>query len=290
VTNRPDGTYDDIKDAEYHGNAERLSSTGARLLLPPSVPEMFKYRQQTAEKPKRIYDVGTITHHLVLGKGATFEVLDPAIHGLNLDGSPSANPRGTKSWKAAESDARRAGKVPIHENDFDAAVRMTDSILSHTEAAAILLSDSGKAEMSLYATDPVWGVQLRARPDWMDGEELDDVKTAVSAHPATFARHAAKFGYHIQAAFYRRAAQLLGIAADPRFRFVVVEKEPPHLVSVVEYDDEAKAEGDREVDEAIRTYAACMASGRWPGYDEGTHPISLPLWALDDEDEMEFAD
>lgn len=289
MTNRPDGEYAAITDDEYHGNTDRLSSTGARLLLPPSVPKLFKYRQATAEKPKRIYDVGTITHHLVLGKGAAFEVLDPEIHGLNKDGSPSKNPRGTDMWKQADADARAAGKVPIHVNDFDDAVNMADAILSHPEAAAILLSDSGKAEVSLYATDPVWGVQLRARPDWMDGGELDDVKTAVSAHPATFARHAARFGYHIQAAFYRRAAQLLGIAEDPRFRFVVVEKEPPHLVSVVEYDDEAKAEGDREVNEAIRTYAACMASGRWPGYDEGTQPISLPLWAID-EDEMEFAD
>jgi hypothetical protein len=254
------------------------------------VPALFKHRQENPEKPKRIYDVGHVAHHLALGKGAEFEVLDPDIHGRNKDGSSSANPRATAAWKQAEADVRAAGKVPIHADDFDAAVRMSDAIFDHPEAARLLLADDGQAEMSLYATPSIPNVPLRARPDWMvviDGRLwIVDVKTSVTADPEKFARHGAKLGYHIQAAFYRLAAQLLGLDPDPRFVFAVVEKEAPHLVSVVEYDTEAVDEGTRQVWRAINTYAACQSSGRWPGYDTAITPISLPMWLLDDEMEI----
>ena len=59
-----------------------------------------------------------------------------------------------------------------------------------------------------------------------------------------------------------------------------VEKTPPHLPSVVEFDAEALTEADRLVTQAIATYAECCATGRWPGYPPGIHLASLPPWML----------
>ena len=102
--------------------------------------------------------------------------------------------------------------------------------------------------------------------------------TTVTAEPETFTRKATRdFGYHVQAAFYRRAAALLGLG-DVRFLFVAVEKTSPHLPSVVEFDAEALAEADRLVTQAITAYAECTATGRWPGYPPGIHLASLPPW------------
>ena len=91
-----------------------------------------------------------------------------------------------------------------------------------------------------------------------------------------FARRGFEYGYRCQAAFYRRVAQLLGLDFDPAFVFVVVEKEPPHLVTVVEFDGEALEEGDRLNRRTIDLYPQCTATGEWPGYSA----ISLPYWAI----------
>lgn len=282
IAELPDGQYNWIVDQDYHSSS-RLSSTGARLLLPPSVPALFKHAQENPRKPKRDFDIGHVAHTLVLGKGAEYQVLDPAIHGRKKDGTIADSPRATATWKQAETEARQRGHVPIHIDDFQAATRMSDAIFDHPEAATILAD--GQPETSLYATEPATGVQLRARSDWMGGC-IADVKTALTAEPDAFSRQAAKFGYHIQDAFYRYVAQLLGLEAT-RFVFIVVEKADPHLVSVVEWDTEATAEGDRLVRQAINTYARCQDTNTWPGYPLGIHQISLPLWAIDDE--LEFA-
>ncbi|ORV82862.1 hypothetical protein AWC11_23165 [Mycobacterium interjectum] len=278
----PDGQYGWISEGDYHADRKRLSSTGARLLLPPSVPARFRWVQDHPQPPKRAYDIGHVAHREILGKGAEITVLDPDVHGLTKDGKPAANPRATAGWKEAEADARRRGTVPIHADDYMAAQRMAAEVFAHPDAGWILAD--GAAEMSLYATGP-FGVPMRARPDSMsypDGNRLwmADVKTSTTADPAEFARKAADFGYHIQAAFYRCVAQLLGLDTDPAFVFIVVEKEPPHLVSVVEWDAEAMAEGDRLVGQALATYARCVETGEWPGYLPGIQPIRLPAWAI----------
>jgi hypothetical protein len=93
-----------------------------------------------------------------------------------------------------------------------------------------------------------------------------------------------KFGYHLQAAWYRRLLIETGVSSDPDFVFVAVEKEPPYLVSVIRYDDEALAEGDRLNRAAIDTYARCMETGIWPSYVDEAVEIGLPPYAFDDEE------
>lgn len=279
---REPGIYPGIPDEEYHGDRGSLSSSGARLLLPPSTPAHFRHAMDTPRKPKREFDFGHIAHRLLLGEGARFEVLHPEVVGLKADGTAASNPRATAGWKQAEEDARAAGRVPVHADDHAKAEAMVSAVRRH-ETAGPLFAE-GVAEVSLFAEDPETGVRLRARPDWwteVDGRAtFVDFKTTVTAEPATFTRKATRdFGYHVQAAFYRRAAALLGLG-DVRFLFVAVEKTSPHLPSVVEFDAEALAEADRLVTQAISTYAECCATGRWPGYPPGIHLASLPPWQL----------
>lgn len=282
----PEGAYrgviEGLADDEYHGAKWALSSSGARMLLPPSAPALFRHAMDTERKPKREFDFGHIAHRLLLGDGARFEVLHPEVVGLKADGTAAANPRATAGWKQAEQEARERGRVPIHADDFRKAEAMVSAVRAH-ETAGPLFTD-GKAEVSLFAQDPDTGVWLRARPDWwtaLDGRAVFvDFKTAVSAEPETFARKATRdFGYHVQAAVYRRVAALLGLG-DVRFLFVACEKTPPHLVSVTGFDAAALAEADRLCSQAIATYAACVESGRWPGYPPQIHTASLPPWQL----------
>ena len=283
------GIFADIPEAAYHADRGSLSATGAKLLLPPSAPAKFRQYLDTPQDPKRHFDFGSLVHTLILGKGANLEVLDPQIHGLKKDGTIADSPTATSAWKQADELARRSGKLPVHIDDHSKALEIRDAVLAHPVAGPLF--DSGEPEMSMYAQDPETGVQLRARVDWLTKHGgrtwLVDLKTSLTAHPDDFARRAAKFKYHCQAAFYRMVASLLDME-NTAFVFVVVEKTPPYLVSVVEYDAEAIAEGHRLNRIAIDTYAKCMETGVWPGYPEVVNPISLPLWAIDEE-EMEFS-
>lgn len=279
---RADGLHYGVPDDEYHGDKTVLSSSGARLLL--SAPELFRHAMDTERKPKREWDFGHIAHRLLLGDGARFEVLHPEVVGRKSDGTVAVNPRATGAWKEAEQAARAAGRVPVHADDFAKAEAMVSAVRRHPDAG--LLFARGHAEVSLYATDPDTGVRLRARPDWSIGLHFPntvatfvDFKSAVCAEPEVFARKGSGFGYHIQEAFYRRVAQLIGIEVE-RFLFVACEKTPPFLPSVGEYHPDDIAAADQLVDQAIHTYAECLATGVWPGYPSGIHTMRVPPWLL----------
>ena len=142
---------------------------------------------------------------------------------------------------------------------------------------------------SLFWQDPDTSVPLRARVDWLRDRApgrliIPDYKTASSAHPETFAKSAANYLYHLQDAWYGDGARALGLDEDPAFVFVVQEKTPPYLVTVVELDSDARRAGRALGRRAIATYQACVESGEWPGYSSEIELISLPPWARSRED------
>lgn len=285
-----DGVYAGISDIEYHADRSALSSSGARLLLPPSTPAIFRDRMDNPPKIKPEWDFGHMAHRVLLGAGAEICVLEPAIHGLTKGGTIAKSPRATDTWKEAEAQARAEGRVPVHVDDYQVAHVMADKVRDHPTAGPLFAS--GSAELSLVATDPETGVRLKARPDWVkpDGNRLTivDYKTSTTSDANAFSRKAADYGYHIQDAWYRRVAQLLKLDADPRFLFVVQEKEAPYEVSVFEYQDPIdKAESERQMREAIGIYRRCSAEGKWPGRSPDITPIFLPQWACGD-DEMDI--
>lgn len=278
---RPDGVHLGVPDEEYHGDKSALSSSGARMLLPPSAPELFRHAMDSERKPKREFDFGHIAHRLLLGDGARFEVLHPQLVGCKADGTPAANPRATAAWKQAEEAARAAGRVPVHADDFAKAEAMVSAVRRHPDAGPLFAT--GVAEVSLFATDPATGARLRARPDWTINAggvtTFVDFKTAVCAEPETFARKGSGFGYHVQDAFYRRVARLAGVTVE-RFLFVACEKTAPHLVSVGEFDADDLTAADQLIDRAIGTFAECTRTGEWPGYPAGIHTLRVPPYLL----------
>lgn len=282
-----DGVHGDVPDTEYHSDRSALSCSGARLLLPPSTPAIFRWQMDHPRKTKREWDFGHMAHRVLLGAGAELCVLEPAIHGLLKGGAVAKSPRATDTWKEAEAAARAEGRVPVHVDDYQIAQAMADKVREHPTAGPLFAS--GRAEVSLVGTDSETGVRLKARPDWITGDgTIVDYKTAVSSEVDAFSRRAADLGYHIQEAWYRHVAQLLKLHDNPRFLFVVQEKEAPYEVSVFEYQDPIdKAESRRQMREAISIYQRCSAEDEWPGRSPEVTPIFLPQWAHGD-DEMDI--
>lgn len=278
-----DGVYPDVGEDFYHAHRGSLSVSNAKLLLPPSCPAEFDYAQKNKPPPKRHFDFGHLVHLLVLGKG---------IDTVEID----ADNYRTKVAREARDQAHADGKIPVlvgagSTDNFGAelakAQAMTDAVRADADAGPLF--ERGQAEKSLFWTEPQTGVQLRGRTDWLtviDGRlTCVDLKTSTTVNPDELERQFWKFNYHMQFAWYRRLLIELGLSEDPDFVFVVVKKEPPYLVTVVRYDAEALAEGERLNRQAIDLYVQCKRSGKWPDYADRPVTLSLPYHALKARDQ-----
>lgn len=267
------GVYD-IPAEDYHADPVpegSLSSTGARRLLSPSCPALFRYEQDNGQEHRAEFDLGHAAHKLVLGVGPDIEHVDAADWK-------------TKAAREQRDKAYQCGAVPLLTADRDRVVAMAAALRTHPLARALLTPDRGKAEQTLVWQDEETGVWRRALVDWLAGYGtrrpiLVDYKTTVHADPESIRRSVAKYGYHCQAAWYLDGAHTLGWPDDTAFLFIFQEKTAPHLVSVVELDDIALGIGRERNRRAIDVYVECRTTGHWPGYSDDVTYIALPAWA-----------
>jgi hypothetical protein len=199
--------------------AGSLSASGAKLLLPPSCPALFRYAADNPSKTKREYDLGHAAHKYVLGVGA------------ELVSVPADDWR-TKAAKEKAAEARAEGKIPLLAREVAQVKAMAAAIRRNPLAAALLNPDHGKPEQSIFWHDEAAGIWRRARLDWLPDAGrgrfiVTDYKTSTSANPADFAKAVHNFRYHIQDRWYRDAVQAVGLADDPLFVFIESEKRSP---------------------------------------------------------------
>ncbi|MGW1158462.1 PD-(D/E)XK nuclease-like domain-containing protein [Streptomyces sp. NPDC002513] len=265
------GIYNLTND-EYHAQRDSLSSSGARMLLPPSCPALFRYAQDNPNEPKKTFEIGTAAHKLVLGEGPDLVLVD-------------ADKWTTNAVKAEVAAIRDEGGIPLKHAEYEQVHAMADALRRHPVAAALFDPARGKPEQSLFWRDRQTGVMRRARFDWLPDARagrliIPDYKTCRSAEPAALARAVEEFGYHQQDDWYRAGARALGLADDSAaFVFVCQEKTPPYVVTVVEMDAEARRIGAARNRRALEIYAECTGAGHWPGYSDEIAYLSLPTWA-----------
>lgn len=274
------GLYPNLSMERYHGDRGSLSSSGARKLLNPSCPALFRYEQDHPQPPKKTFDIGNAAHKEVLGEGPELVLIDAELWN-------------TKAIKQDVADVRAEGGVPLKRGEYDAVLGMADAIRRHPVASALFNPEFGRPEQSVFWTDGPSGITRRARFDWLpaprDGRLIiPDYKTCRSAEPSALARAVDEFGYHQQADWYRAGARAVDLGGeDTAFVFVCQEKTAPYLITVFEPDMAALRIGAAKNRRAIETYARCMESGYWPGYSDAIEYLSLPVWA-ERRDEEEY--
>lgn len=263
------GVVTDLEEATYHAHPA-LSCSGAKKLLPPSCPAIFKWERDNPPEPKDVFDFGSAAHRMILGVGPDIVAIE-------------ASDWRTNAAKERREEIRTAGAIPILAADHERVVAMTKALYEHPLAAA-LLARTGLPEVSLFWTDEETGTPLRGRLDYLPDTDagrvlVTDYKTCASANPDKFARAAADYGYHMQAPWYLDALTALNIAEDAAFLFIAQEKTAPYLVSVIELDSEALRIGRERNRTAIDTYVACCEADVWPAYTDDVALVSLPRWA-----------
>src|SRR5690606_3432102 len=95
---------------------------------------------------------------------------------------------GTDAARAFLAKARAAGQVPLKAHEIAAAKQLADAVREDPDARS-LLDQPGHAEVSLFATDPETGVEIRGRLDWLPDPRKGhrvfpvDLKTTSDASP-----------------------------------------------------------------------------------------------------------
>jgi len=268
------GVYADLPAEVYHGQfvpGDSLSSTGARKLLAPSCPALFKYDQDHGQAHKKEFDLGHAAHKLVLGEGAHIEVID------------------APDWKSKaareERDAAHAEDlVPLLAKDYTKVEVMADAIRRHPLAGPLFTPGTGVAEQSLFWQDQRTGIWRRARPDWVKNGGprtiCVDYKTTADASLDALERAIYTYGYNMQGPWYLDGLRALGLADEnAQFIFVFQEKTAPYLITVVGLDPTALQIGAAKNCRAIDTYRECIETGHWPAYLDDIAYLSLPIWA-----------
>lgn len=257
------GFIDDLDEPTYHAHPTSLSVSGAKVLL--KAPALFKWQREHPVH-KDVFDVGSAAHKLVLGVGAEIVEVD-------------ADSWRTKAAQEAKAAARAEGKIPLLAADHERVKAMADALTEHRLAMRLL--SEGRPEVSAFAIDEATGVLRRGRFDWLGATILTDYKSAASSEPDAFVRAAVNFGYHMQAAWYLDLAADLGHPA-PAFAFIVQEKEPPYLPTVIELPRELVDIGRRRNARALERFRDCTESNLWPGYvpDDTFATPTAPGWAL----------
>lgn len=253
------GIYDGVSNADYHRD-EALGSTSLKTLA-TKTPANYQH-DKAHPKFSDAFTLGTAAHSLILEGDTSGIVVVEADNWL------------TKDAKAAKAAALAEGKQPLLTKEIEQVLAMTHAVMAHPEAWKLFKDH--KAEQSVFWEED--GLALKCRPDaWKPGL-LIDLKTTVNADPNEFGKVAHSFGYHQSAAHYIDGVKA-ATGEELPFKFVLVEKTAPYLVSVVELDWEAIDIGRGLNDRAKRIYAECVESGTWPGYPT-TEPVSLPNYAI----------
>lgn len=256
----------DMPAAEYHAHVGLNASTLKAVARHPLAKVRYDLDHRVY---KPTFDFGTAAHSVILERDTSSIVV------------VDADSWRTKAAQAQRDMAHAAGKTPMLDHEFAVVEHMCDAVMEHDVAREMLTGHT--PEVSVFAD--VYGQPCKARLDaWHpDRDLIVDLKTTQDADPATFDRTAINFGYHLQMAHYQDVMEA-ETGTRPRFLFVLVEKAPPYLVSVVELAPDFADLGREMNHEAADTWARAVKDNHWPGY-EGVSTVLMPTWAAPIEGE-----
>lgn len=206
--------------------------------------------------------LGSIVHQLVAGE--------------NLDDIAcvfEGKTRRGKEWEAFKASAT----LPILTVAQAESATGCAFALDQHPVARELLRAPYRHELTLTWDD--YGVTAKARLDsLLDIGHIVELKTdGISLTERQFSTKMAELGYHIQAAWYQRAAWKCLDLLCP-VTIVAVESRWPYDVAVYDLSDDALQAGSEECDEALSTLAECTRTNQWPGAYPVRSTLDLPHW------------
>lgn len=214
------GIYADISNEDYHAS---MGISKSLLDAMNKGAAYFVFERNAPRFESLSLGLGTLVHCLLL---------EPKEYENRYLIAPECDRR-TKEGKATWEEFQNANdgsKKIVSAKDDSIAHSIAECAMAHPLISKYLQDQDGKAEVSIYFTDPTTDLQCKIRPDWLIVREKDgrkkiiciDVKT--TSDFGNFASSVWNYRYHVQQEFYRHG---LSIAynvplSDVEFYFAVV--------------------------------------------------------------------
>jgi exodeoxyribonuclease VIII len=269
-------TAEQLSNAAYHSGLG-ISCTGLKKIAVS--PAHFKYGEfkQTAAMA-----MGSATHSAIL---------EPESFAKQYVKLPAGKDRRSAEYKVL--CATHGTDNVLVSADASQINAMQSAVRANPVANKWLYQEQGRNELSVYAKDPETGILVRCRFDrLLDRGFSPDLKTTTDASPRGFSNAIAKYGYAFQAAFYMDVYYWATGQRLEGFGFIACESKAPHNVMCYRLDDESIDIGRGQYRAALNTYANCLETGVYEGYDGASEEqvIGLPHWMLDQQDEVDLSD
>jgi len=257
----------DMASEDYHA-LPRISQSAIKLFQtdPGKYHARYVLGEQPTTKPK----------HFIWGQDFENLIFDNHLPGVVIpqdvlarserDGKPVYSRRGPAFNEFVERMTAEHGpdvrllKQEEWERDIQPLLLARDQLRSHVKASKLL--DGTRHQVALW-DDEETGLPCKAQFDVISRfGTITDLKTAASAAPEEFNRSVFKFGYHKQAAWYRRAYQRVTGERRP-FAFVVVQSSPSYFCEAYTLSDDWLELGEQQVTAGLRRLADAKASDNW---------------------------
>jgi hypothetical protein len=260
--------YELIKDlpaSDYH-KIEAFSASTAKICLRSAAH--FAASKETVREPSDAMKMGTAVHTAIL---------EPHLFDSEIAIMPKFDKR-TKIGKegAEQFEVDNIGKTVIDFYQGEKVKAMAEAVRGHEFFKTYVKDGMSEATM-LWGQ---YGVQCKARVDYLAGGTIFDVKTCQDASPAGFAKQVASFGYHMQAAHYAMGFKRVSGEKLDRFVFIAVESAYPHMVGIYTLGLESLKAGQIDLEKAAKVYAHAINEKPEPTYSNRVVEINIPQWAM----------
>lgn len=298
----------ELSNQDYHADTEHINGSGLWNLY-DRCPAAWRYKDEEDEQSKA----------LVFGTGSHTALLEPERFEAEYARMPTKDDFGSEllvtvsdmnSWakergikglsgktKAevikiirstgelvriydeerlfAELNAK--GRILLEGDDYDAIMQMRAVIHANSYYSSLL--SGAYSEVSILGQ--LLGEPSKVRFDCLTrGGDIIDYKTAVSAKPDEFFRHAARLGYFMKMTMQHDMFVEAYGHAPRSVNLLVQEKKSPFIPALIRLTDEQLRIGRIQLRSAMEIYKACKKANSWPGYSMGNPVIEMetPEW------------
>lgn len=285
------GIYPDVDPDDYHNGLfpDTVSYSTLKLLLEEAGPAKYKQALTGPRVEKRVFDLGTGLHALLLGKGEErLRVITQEVANSFVDDPKKLLKTDPPTWQTnAAKDARDTayaeGMTPLLVKDMDALQAVADTVPDHIKE----WFTDGTAEVA-FRWEHSPDLHVRGQIDYLRDDMIVDLKTVRATDTRTLERQIFDLKYYLQAATYRTAYGHLTGNWLPYY-IVAIDLANPHLSRVVEIAEAYLMEGANHLNKAISVYLECQANNDWPAYDPKPAPINPPPWLTQAQANAEIA-
>ena len=298
----------ELSNDQYHADTEHINGSGLWNLY-DRCPAAWRYKDEEDEQSKALV-FGTGSHTALLeperfeaeyARMPTKEDFGAELLVTVSDMNSWAKERGIKGLSGktkaevikiirstgepvriydeerlfAELNAK--GRILLEGDDYDAIMQMRAVIHANSYYSSLL--SGAYSEVSILGE--LLGEPSKVRFDCLTrGGDIIDYKTAVSAKPDEFFRHAARLGYFMKMAMQHDMFVEAYGHAPRSVNLLVQEKKSPFIPALIRLTDEQLRIGRIQLRSAMEIYKACKKANSWPGYSMGNPVIEMetPEW------------